>query len=53
MNDLGLLTGLAGVRSHALIHRTTGRVVSAENPRLWQAMPTLRASTVGDGIAIT
>lgn len=46
-------TGLAGDRGHALVHRTTGRVVSAKNPRLWRAMLTLRAAVAGDGIAIT
>jgi uncharacterized protein YcbX len=30
--------GLAGDRGLALIHRTTGKVVSAKNPRLWRAM---------------
>jgi uncharacterized protein YcbX len=36
--------GLAGDRGHALIHTSTGRVVSAKNPRLWRAMLTLRAA---------
>jgi uncharacterized protein len=41
--------GLAGDRSHALIHTATGRVVSAKNPRLWRAMLLLQASTGPDG----
>ena len=36
--------GLAGDRGLALIHQTTGRVVSAKNPRLWRAMLTLAAT---------
>jgi uncharacterized protein len=44
--------GLAGDRAHALIHTSTGRVVSAKNPRLWRAMLTLQAST-GTGGAVT
>jgi uncharacterized protein len=45
--------GLAGDRGLALIHTTTGRVVSAKNPRLWRAMLTLTASTAGDTVIIT
>jgi uncharacterized protein YcbX len=50
--------GLAGDRALALVHRPTGRVVSAKNPRLWRAMLTLTAAadpsgavriTFGDG----
>jgi uncharacterized protein len=41
--------GLAGDRGHALIHTSTGRVVSAKNPRLWRAMLTLQASAGPDG----
>jgi len=36
-------SGLAGDRGLALIHRTTGRVASAKNPRLWRALLTLTA----------
>lgn len=36
--------GLAGDRRFALLDRTTGRVVSAKDPRRWRAMLTLRAS---------
>jgi uncharacterized protein len=46
-------TGLAGDRSYALIHQTTGRVVSAKNPRLWRDMLTLSAALAEDGDAIT
>lgn len=43
--DSGVTTaGLTGDRGLALIHQTTGRVVSAKNPRLWRAMLTLTAS---------
>jgi uncharacterized protein len=41
--------GLAGDRTHALIHTVTGRVVSAKNPRLWRAMLLLQASAGPDG----
>jgi uncharacterized protein len=46
-------TGLAGDRSHALIHESTGKVVSAKNPRLWRAMLTMTAAGGNDGITIT
>jgi uncharacterized protein len=45
--------GLAGDRGHALIHVTTGRVVSAKNPRLWRAMLTLRANGDETKVMIT
>ncbi|HXL96399.1 MAG TPA: MOSC N-terminal beta barrel domain-containing protein [Streptosporangiaceae bacterium] len=45
-------TGLAGDRSHALIHEVTGRVVSAKNPRLWRAMLTMTATSCEDVITI-
>jgi uncharacterized protein len=35
--------GLAGDRKFALIHRATGKVASAKNPRLWRALLTMRA----------
>lgn len=44
--DLG---GLAGDRALALLHRPTGRVVSAKNPRLWRAMLTLTAAVDSSG----
>jgi uncharacterized protein YcbX len=45
-------TGLAGDRSHALIHEVTGRVVSAKNPRLWRAMLTMTATSSDGAITI-
>jgi MOSC domain-containing protein len=45
--------GLAGDRGLALIHQTTGRVVSAKNPRLWRAMLTLAATLNGESVKIT
>ncbi|HZR51481.1 MAG TPA: MOSC domain-containing protein [Streptosporangiaceae bacterium] len=40
--------GLVGDRGLALIHQSTGRVVSAKNPRLWRAMLTLTATVDAD-----
>jgi uncharacterized protein YcbX len=45
--------GLAGDRGLALLHQTTGRVVSAKNPRLWRAMLTLTATLTGEAVKIT
>jgi MOSC domain-containing protein len=45
-------TGLAGDRSHALIHQVTGKVVSAKNPRLWRAMLTLTATSEPGAITV-
>ena len=45
--------GLAGDRGLALIHQSTGRVVSAKNPRLWRAMLTLTATKAGAATKIT
>lgn len=39
--------GLAGDRRLALLHTTTGRVVSAKHPRLWRDLLTLRATGEG------
>jgi len=36
--------GLAGDRVMALVHRETGKIVSAKNPRLWRDMPKLAAA---------
>ena len=44
--------GLAGDRALALIHLTTGHVVSAKNPRLWRAMLTLTARQAGGATQI-
>ncbi|HEX6524196.1 MAG TPA: MOSC N-terminal beta barrel domain-containing protein [Streptosporangiaceae bacterium] len=41
--------GLTGDRGLALIHRTTGRVASAKNPRLWRALLTLTARAADTG----
>ncbi|MFC6595363.1 MOSC domain-containing protein [Kitasatospora paranensis] len=41
--------GIAGDRVRALLDTTTGRVVSAKNPRLWRALLTAAATTGGDG----
>jgi uncharacterized protein len=45
--------GLAGDRALALIHLTTGHVVSAKNPRLWRAMLTLTARQANGATQIT
>jgi uncharacterized protein YcbX len=45
--------GLAGDRALALIHLTTGHVVSAKNPRLWRAMLTLTARQADGATQIT
>ena len=45
--------GLAGDRALALIHLTTGHVVSAKNPRLWRDMLTLSARQAGGAVQIT
>ncbi len=42
-------SGLTGDRGLALIHRTTGRVASAKNPRLWRALLTLTARAMDTG----
>ncbi len=47
------LSGLAGDRGLALIHRVTGRVASAKNPRLWRAMLTLTAQAADGAVKIT
>jgi uncharacterized protein len=46
-------TGLARDRGLALVHRPTGRVVSAKNPRLWRDTLTLSASATGPAVRIT
>jgi uncharacterized protein len=47
------VSGLAGDRELALIHRTTGRVASAKNPRLWRALLTLTAQAADGAVKIT
>lgn len=44
--------GLTGDRGLALLHRETGKVVSAKNPRLWRKQLKL-AATYGPGVKIT
>src|SRR5690348_9537579 len=39
--------GLAGDRVLALVHRETGKVASAKNPRLWRGLLKLAACTSG------
>jgi uncharacterized protein len=45
--------GLAGDRGLALVHRETGRVASAKNPRLWRGLLKLAATTSGPAVKIT
>jgi len=44
--------GLAGDRRLALVHRATGKIVSAKNPRLWRDMLKLSATTDGTDVKI-
>jgi uncharacterized protein YcbX len=46
-------SGLAGDRSMALVHRPTGKVASAKNPRLWRGLLKLHASFSGSAVKIT
>ncbi|QUH01700.1 MOSC domain-containing protein [Saccharopolyspora erythraea] len=45
--------GIAGDRAYALLDVATGRIASAKNPRLWRALPTIRAGHDGDHVAMT
>ncbi|HEX6448322.1 MAG TPA: MOSC domain-containing protein [Trebonia sp.] len=45
--------GLTGDRVLALIHRETGKVASAKNPRLWRGLLKLAAATSGSAVKIT
>jgi uncharacterized protein len=45
--------GLAGDRVLALVHRETGKVASAKNPRLWRGLLKLTACTSGAAVKIT
>jgi uncharacterized protein YcbX len=47
------VSGMAGDRGLALIHRMTGRVASAKNPRLWRALLTLTAQAADGAVKIT
>jgi MOSC domain-containing protein len=44
--------GLAGDRTHALVHTGTGRIASAKHPRLWRDLLTLRATATGGGVRV-
>ena len=45
--------GLACDRGLALVHRKTGKVASAKNPRLWRGMLTLSAAARDSAVRIT
>jgi uncharacterized protein YcbX len=45
--------GLAGDRVMALVHRETGKVASAKNPRLWRGLLKLHATLAGPAVKIT
>jgi uncharacterized protein len=45
--------GLAGDRVMALVHRETGKVASAKNPRLWRGLLKLHAALSGPAVKIT
>jgi MOSC domain-containing protein len=45
--------GLAGDRVMALVHRETGKVASAKNPRLWRGLLQLHAALAGPAVKIT
>ncbi len=44
--------GLAGDRTHALVHTGTGKIASAKHPRLWRDLLTLTATATGDGVRV-
>jgi uncharacterized protein YcbX len=44
--------GLAGDRTHALVHTGTGKIASAKHPRLWRDLLTLTATVVGGGVRV-
>ncbi|HEX3711326.1 MAG TPA: MOSC N-terminal beta barrel domain-containing protein [Trebonia sp.] len=45
--------GLAGDRVMALVHRETGKVASAKNPRQWRALLRLQAVLAGPTVKVT
>ena len=45
--------GLAGDRTLALVHRETGKVASAKNPRLWRGLLKLAATRSGPAVKVT
>ena len=44
--------GLAGDRTHALVHTGTGKIASAKHPRLWRDLLALTATTTGEGVRV-
>src|ERR1700722_10505954 len=46
-------SGLCGDRVLGLVHRQTGKVASAKNPRLWRGLLRLHASFSGPAVKIT
>ena len=47
------IAGLAGDRVLGLVHRQTGKVASAKNPRTWRRLLALRAAGRGAAVTIT
>ena len=47
------MAGLAGDRVLGLVHRQTGKVASAKNPRAWRRLLTLTAASRGAAVTIT
>jgi uncharacterized protein YcbX len=45
--------GLTGDRVLAVVHRVTGKVGSAKNPRLWRGLLKLAATASGPAVKIT
>jgi hypothetical protein len=47
------VAGLAGDRVLGLVHRETGKIASAKNPRLWRRLLKLHAAICGTAVRIT
>src|SRR5258708_22269512 len=47
------MAGLAGDRVRGLVHRETGKIASAKNPRLWRRLLRLHAACSGTAVSIT
>jgi hypothetical protein len=47
------MAGLAGDRVRGLVHRETGKIASAKNPRLWRRLLALHAACSGTAVTIT